>query len=180
MTWEAIPCATHLELQHLGGRGRKNRGIKVIFGDIASSRRAWLQPQIPLAAPLQCLSYTSPTQGAIPMLSYSTSILPLTITSKLDFSSKITYGNCLVNSHHSLGQWEMDKYHYLIFWRWRPERMQRTTLTALPDQLGKTTEARTPLSYNPRGFNKWSKELFFIICPAQFMSWHSLLNLRNI
>lgn len=115
MTWEAIPCPTHLELQHWGGRGRKNRGIKVIFGDIASSRRAWLQPQIPLAAPPQCLSYTSPTRGAIHMVSYSTSILPLTITSKLDFSSKITYGNCLVNSHHSLGQWEMDKYHYLVF-----------------------------------------------------------------
>lgn len=48
------------------------------------------------------------------MLTYSTSILPLTISLKLYFSSRITYGNYLVNSHHSLGQWEVDKYHYLI------------------------------------------------------------------
>lgn len=47
MTRGVKPCATHLELLLLEDRGRKNRGIKVIFRDIASSRTAWLQPDSP-------------------------------------------------------------------------------------------------------------------------------------
>lgn len=182
MTRGAKPCATHLELQHLGSGAGKNRGIKVIFRDTASSRTAWLQPQVSLATPLQCLSYTSPARGAIHMLSYSTSILPLTITSKLDFSSKITYGNCLVNSHHSLGQWETDKYHYLIFEGedqkgCREQPWQHYLIKLAKLQMHGLHSAT--LCYNPRGFNKWPKELFFIICPTQLMSRPSFLNLRN-